>query len=100
MMVFGNHNTIGKIGYFANIICGNSTGIIIGGSEFDGRYNHIGGDIIGTTYDSEPGLGNQQGILVEGAVSNFIEFNTIAGNTIHGVAIMSTHRNLILHLMK
>lgn len=88
MMVFGNDNTIGKIGYFANIICGNNVGIIIGGSESDGRYNHIRGNVIGTTYDSEPGLGNQQGILVEAAVSNFIEYNTIAGNTIHGVAII------------
>ena len=88
MMVFGNDNTIGKIGYFANIICGNNTGIIIGGSEFDGRFNHIRGNVIGTTYDSEPGLGNQQGVLVEGAILNFIENNTICGNTIHGVAII------------
>ena len=88
IMVTGNYNTIGKTGYFANIICGNSTGIIVGGSEFDGRYNRIYGNVIGTTYDSELDLGNQQGILVEGAISNFIENNTICGNTIHGVAII------------
>jgi hypothetical protein len=88
MMVFGNYNSIGKMAYFANIICGNSTGIIIGGSEFDGRYNTIRGNVIGTTFDNELGLGNQQGILVEGAISNFIESNTVAGNTIHGIAII------------
>ena len=88
MMVTGNDNIIGKTGYFANIICGNNTGIIIGGSEFDGRYNRIRGNVIGTTFDSELGLGNQQGVLIEGAVSNFIESNTISGNTLHGVAII------------
>lgn len=87
ILVTGNYNEIGRLGYFANFVCGNFTGILIGGSEFGGMYNRIRGNVIGTTFEGEPGLGNQQGILIEGGESNFIENNTISGNSIHGVAI-------------
>jgi len=88
ILVTGNYNEIGRLGNFANFVCGNFAGIVIGGSEFGGMYNRIRGNVIGTTFEGEPGLGNQQGIVIEGGESNFIDHNTISGNTIHGVAII------------
>ena len=89
---------------FYNIISGNTeTGVVIQGQGTD--ENRIWGNIIGTNRDGATGLGNQNGIKVQGGAQNPHigrwnhegRRNTISGNSMSGIHISGegTKRTLV-----
>ncbi len=100
-----SNNSIGALGNRAagNWIAGNGTdGIYINGNTTDARYNHIDGNLIGTTKSGNAAYPNQHtGITLDNASSNDIgrldtERNVIAGNGGDGILLTNgAHHNSI-----
>ncbi len=83
----------------SNLISGNSTGILVFGSNASG--NLIFGNEIGLDAEGEPALGNVTGISVNGGASAALVGatlegfgNTIAGNTSNGVLLFNNETTL------
>jgi titin len=96
-----HHNRIGSDGNGQsdtaerNLISGNPTGILLGGSNT--HSNVVGGNFIGVNAAGDAGLGSSTGVgiqdasqnIIGGAVGNLISGNTSAGISIGGATAIS-----------
>jgi hypothetical protein len=75
----GTVSPLGTAGFAGNLISGNGTGIILGGSG-----NLVQGNDIGTDWTGEVALGNYNGLSLYGTAQRILG-NVISGNSYRGI---------------